>query len=189
MTQYQDHPFAAIWPLMEGEEFEKLVADIKANGLHQPILLYQNQILDGRNRDRACIKAEIEPRYEQARVTNSDEALDLVVSLNDHRRHMTVAQRGFAAARLANLKHGSNQYRNVDIPNDKSLAPRDPHLPGHSRSVRDAAYLMDVSTGTVARARTVITHAPELEKQILAGKLALADAANKIIPARLKTQR
>jgi hypothetical protein len=88
-----------------------LLKDIKTNGGRQTILLYQNQILDGRNCDRACIKAEIEPRYEQARVTNSDEALDLVVSLNDHRRHMTVTQRGFAAARLANLKHGSNQFR------------------------------------------------------------------------------
>ena len=44
------HPLAQLFPLMEGPAFEALVADIRANGLMNPITLCDDKLLDGRNR-------------------------------------------------------------------------------------------------------------------------------------------
>ncbi len=54
MTHLAFHPLANVFPLLEGEEFDALVADIAASGLCEAVWLYEGQILDGRNRYRAC---------------------------------------------------------------------------------------------------------------------------------------
>jgi ParB-like chromosome segregation protein Spo0J len=86
------HPLADIFPLMEGAEFDELVADIKAHGCHEDIVLFDGMILDGRNRYRACLAAGIPPCP-----FNGDRWIDdpaaYVISVNIHRRHLTSEQR------------------------------------------------------------------------------------------------
>ena len=54
------HPAARVFPLLTGEEFDALVADIERNGLLSPgVLLPDGTLLDGRNRQRACKKAGV----------------------------------------------------------------------------------------------------------------------------------
>jgi ParB-like chromosome segregation protein Spo0J len=86
------HPLANRFPLMVGAEFEALVADIKANGLCEPITIFEDKILDGRNRYRACLEAGIEPEFEQFK---GDEAAAtaFVISMNIYRRHLSATRR------------------------------------------------------------------------------------------------
>jgi hypothetical protein len=54
------HPLANIFPLMEGEEFSGMVADIKQKGLIENIILTPDKlILEGRNRYLACLEAGV----------------------------------------------------------------------------------------------------------------------------------
>lgn len=90
----QAHRYAGLFPMIEPKEFEELKADIKQHGLLQPIYLYENQILDGRNRHKACIELGITPRFEEYK---GNAPLDFVISLNLKRRHLTSAQMGCVA--------------------------------------------------------------------------------------------
>src|SRR5262249_48344827 len=99
------HPLANIFPLMEGEEFDALVADIKANGQREPIILYEGKILDGRNRYRACLEAGREPRTEEhfTKTHNCSVSRDpagYVIARNIHRRHLTTEQKHELIAKL-----------------------------------------------------------------------------------------
>jgi hypothetical protein len=50
----QLHPLANEFPLMDEAELKELADDIKKNGLIDPIAIYENKILDGRNRYKAA---------------------------------------------------------------------------------------------------------------------------------------
>jgi ParB-like chromosome segregation protein Spo0J len=91
------HPLADIFPPMEGEEFDALVADIRTNGLREEIVLYNGMILDGRNRYRACLKAgwSLEAIANMAfhMDTLIDDPAAYVISTNIRRRHLTAEQK------------------------------------------------------------------------------------------------
>jgi ParB-like chromosome segregation protein Spo0J len=81
------HPIADRFPMMSEADFAALVADIRTNGLHEPIVMFEGRILDGRHRFRACQLLNIMPSFElfdgDARA-----ARRLADSLNIHRRHL-----------------------------------------------------------------------------------------------------
>jgi hypothetical protein len=93
------HPAADLFPMMRAEELQQLADDIKANGLRDPIVLLDGQILDGRNRLEACRMAGVEPRYEEINLHDFSPTL-YVISKNLHRRHLTASQRAAIGAKM-----------------------------------------------------------------------------------------
>lgn len=91
------HPLADLFPLIEGQEFQGLVDNIRENGLLEPGDLYEGKILEGRNRYRACRAAGVECRFKQ--YTGND-PLGYVISKNIMRRHVMTEQRAMLAASL-----------------------------------------------------------------------------------------
>jgi hypothetical protein len=91
-TPYLFHPLAKNFRLMNGVEFNELVADVKKNGLREKITLYQDKILDGRNRYRSTFQAGVKPQFEQFE-GNDAAALAFVISKNIHRRHLKAKEK------------------------------------------------------------------------------------------------
>jgi ParB-like chromosome segregation protein Spo0J len=102
MDKMQFHALAEIFPLIKGDEFEELCADIKAHGLREPIVTFENKILDGRNRFRACTAVGSNRGLTHTLAIQ----VSLLISLDLERRHLSASQRALIAARLANLKLG-----------------------------------------------------------------------------------
>jgi ParB-like chromosome segregation protein Spo0J len=107
--------------LLVGAEFNKFVADVKANnGLHEPITLYQDKVLDGRNRYRACLNAKVEPRYEQFEGDDAA-ALAFVISKNIRRRHLKPKEKSdVIAALLKETPEKSNRAIGEIVKADKN---------------------------------------------------------------------
>ncbi len=80
---------------MEGEEFKELVEDIKEFGQIEPATIYQNKILDGRNRYNACKELNIElltKEWNPSKITGRT-PLQYVISENIMRRNLNQAQK------------------------------------------------------------------------------------------------
>jgi N6-adenosine-specific RNA methylase IME4/ParB-like chromosome segregation protein Spo0J len=163
------HPLANVLALMEGAEYDALVADIKERGLVHPIVEFEGRILDGRNRWRACKDADAKVKIEKYK---GNDPVGYVLSANLKRRNLNESQRAMAAAELANWKLGDNQYTGGSA-NLQTL------------SLPDAARLVGVSTRSAASAASVREHAiPELADKVKRGSLAvsLVEAIGKEIP-------
>jgi DNA-binding Lrp family transcriptional regulator len=102
-TELKFHPIAEIFPLMEGEEFTALVADIKANGLQERIKLYRGHVIDGRNRVRALIELGQRDFSGLCWKLEDEDGFDpvaFVISANIRRRHLTAEQNRELVAKL-----------------------------------------------------------------------------------------
>jgi len=155
------HPLADVFPLMEGAEFEALVADVRAHGLREPVVVFEGMILDGRHRYRACQSAGIEPTFT---VYQGDDPVAFVISLNIKRRHLDASQRAMVAAKLEQFEHGGDRKSDQDA---------NLHLDREG-----AASLLSVSERTVASAAKVLDQgAPELVQAVERGDVSVSAAA------------
>src|SRR6266516_2490549 len=102
MMEYEQHELGRLVPAPTQEEFAALCLSIAANGLRDPIITYQEKILDGWSRCRACREVGVEPRFVEFTGTRA-EAIELVLDKNLMRRHLSEDQRAAVAADLATL--------------------------------------------------------------------------------------
>ena len=169
-TGLKPHPLAELLPQLEGEEFAALVADIKANGLLEPITTYQDMVLDGRARDRACGVAGVVP--ETREFTGPGSPAAFIIGKNVLRRHLDESQRAMFAARLK--KEFEEEARlNMSRGGQGGLADS-PTL--HSRD--RAAEAVNVSSRLVGSSEKVLKDGvPELAEAVERGQVAVSAAA------------
>ena len=96
------HEASRIYPMLSDDLLQELAADIRENGLLEPILIdVDDRIIDGRNRYAACKIAEVEPVFEVH--TDADSIVSVVLSLNHKRRHLNKGQLAACAAKAEEL--------------------------------------------------------------------------------------
>lgn len=183
MKSLKPHPAADVFPMMSQPELECLAADIKRNGLQNPIVLLGHLVLDGRNRLRACKLAGVKPRFVQW--NNGKNPVSWVISQNLHRRHLNEDQRAIVAAKLREgLKQDFliERAKRAASARWKCLSPTGSDKHGDSRVL--AAKLLNVSRHKVGQAIETL-HYRDLATKVANGQTTLG-MARRIISQRLR---
>ena len=145
--ELQAHPVAALFPMLADDDLQDLADSIKEQGLLHPIVLdNEGRILDGRNRYAACKMAGVEPAFITYECGDPDA---YAVTVNIARRHMSKGQQAMVLAR-AGLFATNNQT-------------------GLAKSA-------GMSQSRLAKANTVLEHAPDLADDVVAGLVSLDEA-------------
>jgi SAM-dependent methyltransferase len=172
MKKLTFHPACLLFPKLPKADLLALAADIKANGLRNPIVLFQGQVLDGRNRLAACKIAKVKPRFVEW--DGKGTPLQWVISENLIRRHLTSSQRAVIALDLLPLLEKEAKERQ----NKGYLGSYDPKSGGgeKGKSSQIAARLTKSNYAYVEAVKSISKSAPELIEKVRAGDLSIPDA-------------
>lgn len=190
MTTLEAHPAALFFPLLGEEEFKAFKADIATNGLHEPIWLCDEKILDGRNRYRACLELGIVPAF---RPYTGASPVAFAWSLNGERRHLTNGQRSAIGVEMLPALHEEAKKRQVgglrrgvNLPVPANLREREPQR----EAVETAAAIVGASATNIRYARAVKDRDPGTFEKIKTGELNVWGAYQRVkdtapsVPAR-----
>jgi len=146
---FRVHPFASLFPLLEGEEFDDLVEAIRGEGTVAAVEFHEGLLIDGRNRVLAVEElrrrgVEIDLPMSEWRPRGDQVVEQHIYSVNEHRRHSSEDQRAVRAAMLlpkireaCRKRRAATQFgtaaRNTDAP--VSAPPGD--VPPDRRTARE----------------------------------------------------
>ncbi len=186
------HPVAALFPDLSPPDFDALKDDIRKHGVKVPILLHGGQILDGRQRYRACQELGIRCRYVE---WNGHDPWMEVQSRNLLRRQLSKEQ-VYAIRKLA-----AQQFPEIAVPFEAERAhararkaqakgrPRGEKaalIGSHDRHRESADAIgaqIGVSGSTVKRVDRLARVAPDLLTRVAAGELSVKRALREL-PSR-----
>lgn len=192
VKEYEFHPYASVLPMLGTSDASELAADIQANGLREPITLFEGQILDGRNRYRACKLVGVEPRF---RDFNGDgDPIDYIISVNVKRRHLTASQKAMVVDKFASLPRGNPKLKTTKNTAKPKYAPgaqldkRDPETA--APTAEQLAKDLGVSARTVVDAKKVRREgSPELIDQVERGEKSVKVAVKEIKQTKAKEEK
>jgi N6-adenosine-specific RNA methylase IME4 len=183
------HKFADIFPMIEGNELEVLKNDIKEHGLLNPIVLYENKILDGRNRFKACKEIGIEPKFEEYK---GDKPLEFVISLNLKRRHLTKDQLSAISPSIIKYEIEEAQRRQKQPFDNYKFSTGNEGVSVKSREGRvdvRVAKQLGVGESKISQIKKLMENSPELVEEVRLGHKTLSDIKKEQRLEKIQKQR
>jgi hypothetical protein len=106
LPNYSPHPLSLVFPFVVKEALKALTVDISRRGLQEPVVVYQNRVLDGRARYMICGTSGFACRFTEY---EGDEPLRFVIEKNLASRNCTLSQRAVVAAEISTSSRGKGQ--------------------------------------------------------------------------------
>jgi hypothetical protein len=193
------HPAAGLFPSMSDDEYTALRTSIREHGQQEPIVMHEDQILDGRHRYRACIDEGIEPQTTYW-LGECGSPTAFVIAKNLHRRHLTSGQKAAIATEALPLFEAEARERqreaavrgntNRHQPQAESPVPEifpepgEVEPPDSARIEREARTQAAAIAGTnphyVTDAKRIKDEAPDLFEELRAGEITIPEARREV---------
>jgi 16S rRNA G966 N2-methylase RsmD len=197
---YPVHPAATLFPMMDAEALAALADDIREHGQRELVILFDDKVLDGRNRLLACELAGVEPRFVTRTDAEVGDPIAFVLSLNKHRRHLEPAQLATLGVKVsaAYAVAAAERARVAgEIGRETRWAGNGP-LPAHAAPERDndarslvqAAKQVGAGINATATMAAVLRDAPEVFAAVESGAIARVTDAKRIaaMPAEQRAE-
>ncbi len=180
MDENQKYPIsylAHLFPDMTDAQFERLVKSIQANGLRVPITVWRGEIIDGRHRYAACLRAGVKPRFEY--LDDDEDPVQFVLDKNGEVRVLDTSGRAVVGYKLSSM---SKPGRPVDSQDEEPQMTQG-----------EAALRLGVSRRSVTNVGRVLGEdsaaIPTLRKAVASGRVKVSDAAKAVDqPAEVQEQ-
>jgi ParB-like chromosome segregation protein Spo0J len=196
------HPAAAVFPLIEGDEFDDLCDSIRSHGVQHPAVVRGSELLDGRNRMRACERLKTEGWAGSCPIVewkdDGRNVAEWIWDTNAIRRHMDDDGLAMAASKIHQLIAKENEARKAATKFDSEKAKKARATVGtktsppskrdeKAKAARSTVGQVAAKAGTSmhkARQAVAVQRAieagelpAETAKEVMAGKKKLRDVA------------
>jgi ParB-like chromosome segregation protein Spo0J len=197
---YRVHPAAAVFPLIDGDEFDELCESIKKHGVQHPAIVRGDELIDGRNRMRAVERLLADGWSGKCPVTewidDGRNIAEWVWETNAIRRHMSEDGLVYASAAIWPLIAKENEARREASKFDKAKASDaakarhavDPKTdPPQKRDIKskNAASTVGQVAAKAKTSRHKARQAIAVQKAVAAGELP-ADTAKDLMTGKKK---
>jgi hypothetical protein len=117
--------FQRLLPPLSQSEFAKLEASIKHEGVRDPLVVWDDVIVDGHNRYSIAVENGIDRiKIVKKDFVSEDEACLWIVQNQSARRNLAAGQLAMIAGELAALPKGSNQHTGNSVCSQSQVAER-----------------------------------------------------------------
>jgi hypothetical protein len=180
-----------IFPEAKAEDYNRLRDDILENGYDKkrPVTLYQGDVLDGWNRQRACDEIGICPSYEQ--FVGDDSAAVAFVMRTNKRRNLNSGQWATVAVEAeavmeaikAMVEKEASAKRSAattaqNLGGGQNCPPPKQDTPNHTAPKLASAF--NTSATYVKQATKIKAAAPEMFEKVKSGHMTMQDAAKAV---------
>ena len=178
-----DPEFKSLIPPLSVEEYALLEENLITDGCRDPLVLWNNTIVDGHNRHEICTKYGLAFNTVAIEFEGKPQARIWMRANQIGRRNLSsVWSVDLALGNKADLAEiGAAKYRDtVGRPSETIVINIDnDYLPKHNTQA-EIAKVAGVSTGTVAMAEIVMREAPEIWEKAKAGELTIGGAHTQV---------
>lgn len=169
--------FKNLIPQLQPEEFEQLEQNVLKEGCRDPLVVWDNTIIDGHNRYKICTEHNIEFNTVDKNFTDSEDAKQWIIKNQFGRRNLPLYERAKLALKLKDLIAAKAKAKQIAsggaVPQKSDKPPID--------TSKELAKIAGTSHDTINKVRNIEEKGtPELKEQLSKGDISINKAYKEI---------